>query len=600
MEKKEIVLSINPCIFGLNYHDPAVAIISEGKILFGIEEERINGVKGSKGIFPTHAVKVALTHCGCTEDDITKIAVAYDPCLWKKRLDLEMTKIIYDNIGKNTGEQEYQVNSEEILRSIIRSELPERYSFFSTPNLVNELILSKVGKKEAVDISFYEHHLSHVASSYEVSGFKHAVGIVVDGIGEAEATTIWEIHNHEYRKIMQINYPNSLGYFYAVATKFLGFEPWQHEGKTMALAAYGHENKEICDRVQTIIDTTGSFYDVSNFVSTNSADYLMLDEDAAMQSIAQKMGFPPRGKEDPVSSQYIDFAWAVQNVLEKSIIELINWAIQATGITNVCAAGGVFMNCKMNMVVRENSLAKNYFVQPLAGDAGLVIGAGLLASKSNFKGSFSGLNLGPEYSDEEIEAVLCAAGVKYRKADDLAYEVAQLIAQGKIVGWFEGRMEMGARALGSRSILADPRDPNMSDRINHLIKHREKWRPFACSVLEDSCDNIFENYDCEKAFPFMIEAFKVKEAWVKKIPAVVHRADGTSRPQTVNKNVKPLYYGMINHFKDITGCPLVLNTSFNDKGQPIVMSPELAVDFYKRIPIDVLAIGSFLVERSEH
>lgn len=293
-------------------------------------------------------------------------------------------------------------------------------------------------------------------------------------------------------------------------------------------------------------------------------------------------------------------AWAVQNILEKSIIELINWAIQATGITNVCAAGGVFMNCKMNMVVRENSLAKNYFVQPLAGDAGLVIGAGLLATKSNFKGSFSGLNLGPEYSDEEIEAVLCAAGVKYRKADDLAYEVAQFIAQGKIVGWFEGRMEMGARALGSRSILADPRDPNMSDRINYLIKHREKWRPFACSVLEDFCDDIFENYDCEKAFPFMIEAFKVKEAWVKKIPAVVHRADGTSRPQTVNKNVKPLYYGMINHFKDITGCPLVLNTSFNDKGQPIVMSPELAVDFHKRIPIDVLAIGSFLVERSEH
>ena len=252
------------------------------------------------------------------------------------------------------------------------------------------------------------------------------------------------------------------------------------------------------------------------------------------------------------------------------------------------------MNCKMNMVVREKANLKAYFVQPLAGDMGLVIGAGLLASSMNNVSELS-LDLGPEYKDEEIEMVLKNTQLAYVKDDDIARSVAKLIAEQKIVCWFEGRMESGARALGNRSILADPRTIEMSDKINEQVKHREVWRPFACSVLEEYCEDIFENYSSGSSYPFMIEAFKVKKKWINRIPAVIHKIDKTSRPQTVSKKNKPLYYAMIDHFRKITGCPLVLNTSFNDRGQPIVMSPKLAVEFLMNNQVDALAIGNYLV-----
>ena len=189
------------------------------------------------------------------------------------------------------------------------------------------------------------------------------------------------------------------------------------------------------------------------------------------------------------------------------------------------------------------------------------------------------------------------SGLKYSKPENLSCEVAKLIAEGKIICWFEGRMEMGARALGHRSILADPRQLDMSDRINEIVKHREKWRPFACSIIEEDCSQVFIDYKQGNKYPFMIEAFRVKEEWKNKIPAVIHQADGTTRPQTVNKEDNPLYYNMLVYFKTITGCPLVLNTSFNDKGQPIIMTPQLAIDFYKKIQVDALAIGGFLLQK---
>ncbi len=259
----------------------------------------------------------------------------------------------------------------------------------------------------------------------------------------------------------------------------------------------------------------------------------------------------------------------------------------------VCA-GGIFMNCKMNMFIREESDAKEYFVQPLAGDVGLIIGAGLLKSRNHNFNELS-LELGSEYSDEEIELALRNANYPFYKKSNIDKEVARLLADGKVVCWFEGRMESGARALGNRSILADPRTYEMSERINREIKHRETWRPFACSVLEESCGDIFENYNSKHIYPFMIEAFKVKSEWQRIIPAVIHKADGTSRPQTVSKCSKPLYYNMIKEFENITGCPLVLNTSFNDKGQPIVMTPQLALNFFEKNPVDALAIGNYLV-----
>lgn len=567
MKKSEYILSINPCIYGMNYHDPGAAIILDGEILFAIEEERLNGIKGSKGIFPELSIKACLDYCGIDKNQISCITIGYNPKLWMKRLQLELVDII-DKCQENQ-----EVESRKVMNRIIDSNLVDRFKFYSDYENVKNLIMKKTGI-EGSEIRFFDHHMSHIASSYECSQFDDAVGIVVDGIGECECTTIWEIHDHIYSRIETINYPNSLGYFYAIATKFLGFEPWHHEGKTMALAAYGQRDDKIYNKLEKIINIENMIYDVGQFIYSNSTNYLMVDEEMALQSLEKIVGFSRRCDNSPIEQKYMNFAWAVQDILERAVVNLVNYAIRKTGIKNVCVAGGIFMNCKMNMVVRENANLKDYFVQPLAGDMGLVIGAGLLASSINNVSELS-LDLGPEYKDEEIEMALKNAQLTYSKEDNIALSVAQMLAEQKIVCWFEGRMESGARALGSRSILADPRTIEMSDKINERVKHREVWRPFACSVIEEYGEDIFENYKIGSSYPYMIEAFKVKEEWINRIPAVIHKADKTSRPQTVSKKKKPLYYAMIDQFRKLTGCPLVLNTSFNDKGQPIVMTPKL-------------------------
>lgn len=597
MKRREVILSINPCVYGLNYHDPSIAIIIDGEVAYGIEEERINGIKGSKGMFPINSIKESFKYCGISWNDVTGIAVGYNPKLWMKRLDLELTKIINDNVVVDNTKFHYKTAA--IMDRIIAANITNRYQFFDDEERVKQLLYEKCEVPSGLDvpICFYEHHLSHVASSYTLSGFSEAVGVIVDGIGETAATSLWKISNGKYDKILQLDYPNSLGYFYALATRFLGFEPWCHEGKTMALAAYGKKDIKIYSLLETIVNVNEEIYDVSRFINDNAKDFLMVDEEKAVESLERALGFASRKKDDPITKNHANFAWAVQSILERCVLNLVNYAVKMTGISNVCAAGGVFMNCKMNMVVREKSLANRYYVQPLAGDLGLVIGSGMLMSNCVKQEKCTCIDFGPDYSDIEIERALAPRNIKYVICDDIANNVAELLVAGKIVCWFEGRMEMGARALGSRSILADPRDATMSDKINELVKHREKWRPFACSVLEEHCAEIFENYEMGKSYPFMIEAFTVRNEWKKRIPAVIHKADNTSRPQSVNSADKALYHRMISRFYQLTGCPLVLNTSFNDKGQPIIMTPDLALDFFEKIPVDALAIGNYLLLR---
>lgn len=480
--KREILLGINPCIYGLNYHDPAVVVLIDGRVVFGVEEERCNRVKHSKGVFPSLALAECLTYCNLTWDDIDAVVIGYEPALWMNRLNLELLDII--NPFVSCVSNSIQIRGSEIVEKIIRTNIVDRYTFFRSQENVRKLIIEKCSALETTKVMFCEHHLAHIASSYEVSGFSEAVGIVVDGIGETAVTTLWRIQNHQYEKILQIDYPNSLGYFYAIATKFLGFEPWGGEGKTMALAAYGKKNKEIADRLKSAFTLNGAFYDVSHFMHNHNAGFLMMNEDELIHELEALLGFSAREKDASITDEHIDFAWFVQDYLERSVIRLINYAVQKTGIVNVCAAGGVFMNCKMNMVIRETSEATNFYVQPLSSDIGLTVGAGLYHTSQKHRFCMNSLDLGPEYSDNEIEEALIRSSFKSIVPIDLASTVAEFIAEGKIVCWFEGKMEMGARALGSRSILANPQIPSMSDKINKMIKHREKWRPFACSILE--------------------------------------------------------------------------------------------------------------------
>lgn len=595
MGKRELILAINPCIHGLNYHDPSIALISNGEILYAIEEERLTGIKGIKGVFPIQAIKECLKCCKIQGKDITGIAVGYEPTQWNKRLGLELGLIVRNNIKKI--DSNYSIKEEDIIKEIKVSDLVERYQFFNNKNVIKNLIIKNCSNNinKNINIKFYEHHLAHIASSYELSGIREATGVVIDGIGEIATVTIWKISNQKYEKVMQINYPNSLGYFYAIATRFLGFEPWKQEGKTMALAGYGRKDEKIYSKLMNIVNAEKELYDVSDFMEKISTTFLMVDETKAIHEIEKQIGISARKEGEPITQQHINFAWAVQNILEQSVVKLINYAIGYTGIPYVCAAGGIFMNCKMNMVIRENSIAKEFFVQPVAGDAGTVFGAGLLMSQKHNRKVLSTLALGTRYSDKEIERYIIEKKIHFIKIDNIAKKTAELIAGGKVVAWFQGRGEIGARALGKRSILADPRNAKIADYINAEIKHREIWRPFACSVQEEEFEKIFKNTKTKKRYPFMIEAFEVKELWVNRIPAVIHKADHTSRPQTVNKEDDPLYYGLIENFKKITGCPLILNTSLNDRGQPLIMDPQKAIEFFLNSKLDVLVIEDYLL-----
>ncbi len=332
VKNKEYILSINPCIYGLNYHDPGAAIISEGKIMYLVEEERLNGIKGSKGIFPSESIKRCLDFCGITWNDVTKIVIGYEPEKWMERCDLELEDIIV----KNKSNSDNLYNTKEILNRIIESNLIDRYKFFQSKGAINALIREKCKTNQEIEIEYVGHHLSHIASSYEFSGFTDAVGVVVDGIGENECTTIWKIHNHIYTKLMSIKYPNSLGYFYAIATKFLGFEPWHHEGKTMALAAYGKYNDVIMAKLNKLVNTDSYIYDVKKFISDSAANYLMIDEEKALLYLEKLMGFSRRQSDEEIDEKYIDFAWAVQSILEKAVKNLVNYAVETTGINNVC------------------------------------------------------------------------------------------------------------------------------------------------------------------------------------------------------------------------------------------------------------------------
>lgn len=590
---KKYVLSINPGDYGLNYHDPSVALFDETGLIVAIEEERLNNIKGSKGIFPKNAVRECLKYAKIDLKDVDKISIGYSPDLWKNRMNLEMEGILKRASKLDVDEQQ---KNAFILENIIESNLLKRYEFFNDKEVVKNHIRKRLECDRDIDIEFYEHHLSHIASSYLVSGFKEAIGVVIDGVGESSATTVWKIIDNKFEKILDIPIPNSLGYFYAVATAFLGFVPWMHEGKLMALAPYGEYDAGLFEKLKNVINIENEIYDVSTFIGNNMTNYLMMDIDKAVKNLELITNIKARGKNDPITQEHKNFAYAIQNLLENSIKNLVDYAISLTGISNVCVAGGVFMNCKMNMIIREKSNATNYFVQPIAGDAGLIIGSGLLATENRIN-NFNSLSLGLDFSDEEIEHALKAQNLNYMKSEDIARDTAILLSNEKIVCWFQGRLEMGCRALGNRSILANPSRIETSKYLNEKIKHREPWRPFACSILEDKANEVVENYKIGNKYPFMIEAFKVNETWKEKIPAVIHCADGTTRPQTVNSNDYKLYYDMIEHFYKITGMPLVLNTSFNDKGQPIILRPKEAIEFFLKNPVDALAIGNFIVKK---
>jgi carbamoyltransferase len=430
---------------------------------------------------------------------------------------------------------------------------------------------------------FVDHHFAHALSAYAYSGFDDSAVLVMDGRGAWEGTSIWYGRAGHLDHVLTIKYPDSIGLFYSEFTAYLGFVRNSDEWKVMGLAPYGQPG-----------------IDLSKFIDAASAPprvhYRQLVTGSPFENIIPLLG-PPRVPESEITDHHKNIAFAAQDACEHAMMSVVKLALQKTGSRNLCLAGGVALNSKANGKIVASGLVEKFFVQPAASDDGVALGAALapylddngkLPNKPMRHGYW-----GPSFHDAAIESALNTYKIRHTKLSDPATAAAQLLSNGRILGWFQGRMEFGPRALGARSIIADPRDPEMNTKVNNAVKFREWWRPFAPSFKKEAAPDFLESaYDS----PFMILTAQVRPEKRSIIPSVTH-VDGSARPQTVEREINPLYYRLIDEFGKITGVPVIMNTSFNLRGEAIVHTPTDAIRTFFSSGMDALVIGNFLVEK---
>jgi carbamoyltransferase len=553
---------------GFNYsqmHDSSACIARDGELLFAVAEERISRVKHDAR-FPRHAIHACLEFAKVRPDQLDFICQG-----WPAPAKLFLADL------KCFLRGQYPVSYLNVLNSM------RLYASMAHQNGGFRTFTKHFGETRA-KIRFVDHHLGHAISAYSYSGFDNAAVIVMDGRGAWEASSIWYGHEGHLDHVLTIPWPNSLGLFYSQFTQYLGFVPNSDEWKVMGLAPYGNPGVNL-----------------NEFISLNHESYrvnapLLLGRRNGASAIAKRLG-PERTPESEIDENFKNVAFAVQDACEVAMLALAKLATQKTNCRNLCLAGGVALNSKANGKIQASGMVDNIFVQPAASDDGVALGA-VLAPYMDDGGRLPmqplrHAYLGPEFSDAEIDKVLRTYKLRAVKLDHVAMTTADLLASGKIIGWFQGRMEFGPRALGGRSILADPRDPEMNAKVNNAVKFREWWRPFAPSMLREVAGEYLE-YACDS--PFMILTNPVKPEKRGIIPSVTH-VDGSARPQTVEKDINPLYWNLINEFGKRTGVPVVLNTSFNLRGEAIVNTPTDAVRTFFSSGMDALVIGSYLVEK---
>ena len=432
---------------------------------------------------------------------------------------------------------------------------------------------------------FVDHHLAHALSAYSFSGFEDAAVVVMDGRGAWEATSIWHGTGGRLEHVLTIPFPDSVGYFYSEFTEYLGFQRNSDEWKVMGLAPYGKPGVNL----SAFIDAESAPYKVhARKLAANGA--------APFAEMVRLFG-PRRVPESEIDDRHKDVAYAVQEACEIAMMSVVKMALEKTKSRNVCLAGGVALNSKANGKIAASGLVDNLFVQPAASDDGVALGAALApymddGGRLPMK-EMRHAYLGPSFNDEAIESALRTYKLKYKWLSDIAASAAELLSEGRILGWFQGRMEFGPRALGSRSILADPRDPEMNAKVNNAVKFREWWRPFAPSMKKEAAREYLESASDS---PFMVLTAQVRAEKQAVIPSVTH-VDGSARPQTVEKEINPVYWRLIDEFEKRTGVPVIMNTSFNLRGEAIVHTPTDAIRTFFSSGMDALVIGSFLVEK---
>ena len=583
------------------YHDSAACLLRSGEIVAAAQEERFTRKKHDHR-FPKHAILYCLKEANISADDIDNVVFYEKPFVKFERL-LET----------------YLAFAPKGFASFTKSmPLWIKDKLFQKSTLIKEL---KSTLDETVDwrerLLFSEHHLSHAASAYYPSPFDNAAVLTIDGVGEWSTTTLAIGKGRDLEVIKEIHFPHSLGLLYSAITYYTGFKVNSGEYKVMGLAPYGEPRYADLIREELIkVADDGSFrLDMSYFDYATGLTMTNKKFDALF-------GGPPRKPEMEITQREMDLAASVQKVTEDIVIKLARGIVKETGERNLCLAGGVALNCVANGILLREKIFDNIWIQPAAGDSGGALGAALSTwylhhKKERFtileRDAMKGAYLGPEFKDTEIESELSACGASFTKLSEaeMIETVASALADEKAVGWMQGRMEFGPRALGGRSIIADPRSPTMQKQLNLKVKYRESFRPFAPSILREDVDLWFEH---KTDSPYMLlvadiqsdkrlamteedeTLFGIDKLNVPRssVPAITH-VDYSARIQTVHADTNPKYHAVISKFKEKTGCPLVVNTSFNVRGEPIICTPTDAFKCFMGTELDVLAIGNIIL-----
>ena len=569
---------------GINaaFHDSSACLVEDGVVVAASEEERFTRIKhGKRPVpfstweLPYHAIDDCLRQGSIALADVDHVAYAYDP-----------SRRIRGGLDRATVTLPLQPSAHPV---------PEEWEAAWDPLFVSSIVnaprhlaggaphhlkarFSGARADGPYRWHFVEHHLAHAASAFLASPFERAAVMTLDGRGECATTAYYQGSGNGLRKLGEVAMPHSLGILYEQVTEHLGFLHSSDEYQVMALASYGQPR--YADDFRAIVRRgEGGSYSVE------------------APCLADRFG-PRRERGGPMEPRHFDVARSLQMVLEETVLDLVRWLHGATGEPDLCLAGGVALNCVMNARLRDEGPFDLIWVQPAAGDAGTALGAALWVDAQE-RGDderryrMDHAYLGPSYDDADIESFLTWSKLPYRRLDDIAGEAAALLADGRILGWFQGRMEFGPRALGARSILASPIDADMQAKLNE-IKDREDFRPVAPVVLAEEADAWF--VDAGES-PFMLFVHDVRPDRADRIPAVRH-VDGTARIQTIRRDQNPLYYDLIAAFARQTGVPVLVNTSFNTRGEPVVCTPRDAVECFWTSPLDALVIGSYLLEKS--
>lgn len=554
----------------------SAVLLRDGKVVAGAAQERFDRIKTSRK-FPYGAIAHCLKMGKCEIEDVDYVAVGWNP-----GIHLRSYNYRFSDAARWRAEYLYQIPN-----NLVRLLKDKKIEY------VEQVFKQKKGEQRIVYVT---HHLAHAANAFYPSQFKEAAILSVDGRGEDDSAFFGVGKGNKITELDTLALPHSLGLVYTSITQFLGFQPHVDEWKVMALASYGKRNNATYRKFKSILklQKDGWFeFDLSYF------NYHLHDKLHFHAPKMKELLGVPRHEDEPLTNRHIEIAAALQQITEEVLVHMLKWLHKKTGQDNLVVGGGVFLNSVFNGKITALTPFKNVFISSCPDDSGISLGAAayvhhdilglprMQALEHNY--------WGPEFNNEEIKEAIEKYKLKATRVADVEKYAAKLIADGNIIGWFQGKMEFGQRALGNRSILADPRRKEMKDLVNRVIKYRESFRPFAPSVLEE---HVSEYFECEKKdrVPFMERVYQIRKGKQAKIPAVVH-VDGSGRLQTVSKKTNPQFHKLISEFQKLSGIPIVLNTSFNLKGEAIVCTPTDAIRTFMSSGLDMLVMGNYVLAK---